>query len=267
VGSSGNGERHSTLSPSGPETRTSTFGVGDDFDERLLGAMADAGGGAFRFIATAEEIPALVGSEVGELLEVTAKDAVLRIAGPESLLIEPLAPFPFERTPREGLLHLGDLVADQVVRLVVRLGFPLGEPGREVGVELAVRDATGRLDASATLAWTFADGAANDRQPRDREVDRVVARTYADRALRDAVGLNRAGRWDEARDLLRGVARRIRSYAGRDEILRGIVAELDREAEAWSVDRMEHERKLRFAQSSYALKSRLMNGSAERQRE
>jgi hypothetical protein len=246
---------------------TSTFGVGEDFDERLLGAMADAGGGAFRFIATAEEIPALVGSEVGELLEVTAKDAVLRIAGPEGLRIEPLAPFPFERTPREGLLHLGDLVADQVVRVVVRLGFPLGEPGREVGVELAVHDATGRLDASATLAWTFADGAANDRQPRDREVDRVVARTYADRALRDAVGLNRAGQWDEARALLRGVARRIRSYAGRDEILRGIAAELEREAEAWSVARLEHERKAMYAQSSYALKSRMLNGSAERRRE
>ena len=36
---------------------TSTFGVGDDFDERLLGAMADAGGGAFRFIGEARGDP------------------------------------------------------------------------------------------------------------------------------------------------------------------------------------------------------------------
>jgi Mg-chelatase subunit ChlD len=243
---------------------TSTFGLGDDFDEHLLGAMADAGGGAFRYIGPAAEIPALIGSEVGELLEVTARDVTLHFAGPEALRVEPLSPFPFEQGPRESVLRLGDLVADQVVRLVVRLGFPLGEPGREVGLELAVRDAAGRLDASATLTWTFADGEANDRQSRDREVDRAVARTYADRALREAVGLNRRGAWDEARALLRGVARRVRSYAGRDEILRGIAAELEREAEAWSTERMEYERKLMFATSSYRMKSRGLDGTAER---
>ena len=243
---------------------TSTFGLGEDFDERLLGAMADAGGGAFRFIGTAEEIPALIGSEVGELLEVTAKDVVLRIAGPEGLHLEPLAPYPFEQMPREGILHVGDLVADQVVRIVVKLGFPLGEPGRDAGVEFSIRDAAGRLDASATLTWSFADGDANDRQPRDREVDRVVARTYADRALRDAVGLNRRGEWEQARALLRGVARRIRSYAGKDEILRGIVAELDREAEIWATERLEYERKLMYSRSSYALKSRMLDGAAEK---
>jgi hypothetical protein len=243
---------------------TSTFGVGDHFDEHLLGAMADAGGGAFRYIGTAAEIPALIGSEVGELLEVTARNVVLQIAGPEGLRVEPLSPFPHEATPREVLVRVGDLVADQVVRLILRLGFPLGEPGRDVGAELAVRDGAGRLDASATLTWSFADGDANDHQRRDREVDRVVARTYADRALREAVGLNRRGAWDEARALLRGVARRIRSYAGRDEILRGIAAELEREAEAWSVQRMEHERKLMYSMSSYRMKSRMLDGAAER---
>ena len=166
--------------------------------------------------------------------------------------------------PREGILHVGDLVADQVVRIVVKLGFPLGEPGRDAGVEFAVRDAAGRLDASATLTWSFADGDANDRQPRDREVDRVVARTYADRALRDAVGLNRRGEWEQARALLRGVAKRVRSYAGKDEILRGIVAELDREAEAWAVERLEYERKVMYSQSAYRLKSRMLDGAAEK---
>ncbi len=187
---------------------TSTFGLGDDFDERLLGAMADAGGGAFRFIGKPEEIPALIGSEVGELLEVTARDVELRISGPDGLLIECLSPFPLDRGQRASVLRVGDLVADQVVRFILVLGFPLGEAGRDVGVEMAVADRGGRLAGSATLTWTFADGEANDRQPRDREVDRAVARTYADRALRDAVDLNRRGAWDEARAALRAVAKR-----------------------------------------------------------
>lgn len=243
---------------------TSTFGVGDDFDERLLGAMADAGGGAFRFIGRPEEIRALIGSEVGELLEVTARDAEVRIGGLDGLRVECLSPFPLERTARESVIHVGDLVADQVVRFVLALGFPLGDAGRDVGVELTLSDRGGRLAGSVTVTWAFADGAANDQQARDREVDRVVARTYADRALRDAVDLNRRGEWDPARQALLDVARRVRSYAGSDEVLRGIVAELEREAEAWSVQRQESERKVRFSQSVYALKTRDFSGAAMR---
>jgi Ca-activated chloride channel homolog len=246
---------------------TSTFGVGDDFDERLLGAMADAGGGAFRFIGRPEEIPALIGSEVGELLEVTARDVELRVNGPDGLRVACLSPFPLDRSQRGAVLHVGDLVADQVVRFVLVLGFPLGEAGREVGVELVIADRGGRLAGSATLTWTFADGEANDRQPRDREVDRVVARTYADRALRDAVDLNRRGAWDEARAALRAVARRVSSYAGSDEVLRGIVAELEREAEAWAHQRMEVERKVQYSSSHYALKSREISGAAMRRQD
>ena len=244
---------------------TSTFGVGEDFDEGLLGGMADTGGGAFRFIERADQIPGYIGSEVGELLEVTARGTQLRIAGPEGIRIECLSSFPVDLRPKGAVVHVGDLVSDQVLSLVLRLGFPLGDVGRDVGVELALADRDGRLDDSTTLTWTFADGEANDRQPRDRDVDRVVARTYADRALKEAVDLNRRGQWDEARTLLRGVAGKVGRYAGHDEVLRGIVAELEREAENWSTVRLEMERKVMYSRSNYALKSRApMSGAAER---
>jgi Ca-activated chloride channel family protein len=243
---------------------TSTFGVGEDFDEALLGGMADAGGGAFRFIAKPDEIPELIGSEVGELLDVTAKDARLSLAGPAGLRVGCLSPFPVEQAGSGWVLSLGDLVADQVVRLVLKLGFPLGEAGRETGVVLEVGDRGGRLTGSETLTWAFADGAANDAQPRDRDVDRVVARTYADRALRDVVNLNRRGDWEASREALLAIAKRIRSYAGSDEVLRGIVHELEREAENWSRMRSELERKQQYSSSTYALKARMLDGSATR---
>jgi hypothetical protein len=241
--------------------------VGEDFDEALLGAMADAGGGAFRFIGSPAEIPALIGAEVGELLEVTARGVQLRFAtaGPASgIQVEPIGAFAFEPKTGGGVVHLGDMVSDQVVRLVVALTFPMGEVDRAIGLELAVADADGRLDRSETLTWRYADNLANDGQPRDREVDRAVARAYADRALRDVVAMNRRGELDQARHLLRAVAKRIRGYAGRDEILRGIVDELEREAERWSVMQEEGARKMRFADSSYAMKSRMAAGAPMR---
>ena len=50
--------------------------------------------------------------------------------------VEPVSPYPFEPATRGGLLHVGDLAADQVVRVAVRFELPLGEIGREIGVEL-----------------------------------------------------------------------------------------------------------------------------------
>jgi len=241
---------------------TSTFGVGQDFNEALLGSMADAGGGQYRFIGSAGEIRALIASEVGELLEVTARGVDLRVRGPEGLRVACLSPFAVDQGSRETVVHLGDLVADQVVRLVLAFGCPLGEPGREMGVEISVGDRGGRLAGSATLTWAFADGEANSRQPRDREVDRIVARTYADRALKHAVDGNRRQAWDEVRTELLGVARRVKGYAGDDPVLRGIVAELEREADAWSVERVEMDRKVQHSRMSYSLMSRAPSGAA-----
>ncbi len=62
---------------------TSTFGVGADFDERLLRGMADASGGRFYFIERPAQIPDLLTSELGELLQVVARDACLTLQLPK----------------------------------------------------------------------------------------------------------------------------------------------------------------------------------------
>ena len=73
---------------------TTTFGVGQDFDEVLLQAMADAGGGHFYFIADAAGIRDYVTSEVGETLEVVARDVSLEVDAPDGVQVESLSPFP-----------------------------------------------------------------------------------------------------------------------------------------------------------------------------
>ncbi len=244
---------------------TSTFGLGNDFNEALLQGMASAGGGSFRYIERAEQIPDHLAGEVGEALEVTARDVVLEVTTPDGLRIDSLTPRPLDARGNRTMVQLGDLVADQLVRVILRIRFPMGESGREVGALFAVTDREGAFGAdAATVTWRYADNPANDRQRRDREVDRVVARVFADRALSDVVALNRQGRFDEARQLLLGVARRIREYAGQDPVLRGIVAELEREAESWSRVQPEMLRKAAFAQASYAMNLREPSGAAMR---
>ena len=72
---------------------TSTFGVGNDFDERLLQELADAGGGHFYYIADAPQIRDAITSEVGETLEIVARDVKLEVTAREDIRVEPISPY------------------------------------------------------------------------------------------------------------------------------------------------------------------------------
>jgi hypothetical protein len=187
---------------------TSTFGVGEDFNEALLQSMADAGGGHFYFAASVVEIRDHITGEVGETLDVVARDVTLEVTAPETVTIESMAPFRTEARGSRTLIRIGDLVSGQVVRIVLRVTFPFGEVGREIGALVGVTDRDevfrGAEPALApvALAWQYADHPANDAQPRDRDVDRAVAQIFAARARQEAVQLNRAGDYAAAQAAL-----------------------------------------------------------------
>lgn len=215
---------------------TSTFGVGNDFDERLLQEIADAGGGHFYYIADAPQIRDAITSEVGETLEVVARDAELEITARDDIRIDAISPYRVTTRGNRTIVALGDLGSEQVVEVVLRLSFPYGLLGRETGAIVAVTDrdgALGRTDGSephpARLSWTYADDRANDVQPRDREVDMAVARQFAARAREEAVDRNRRGDYDGARHILDATSKRIGQYADHDPVLESLVATLGQE--------------------------------------
>ena len=214
---------------------TTTFGVGNDFDEVLLEAMADAGGGHFYYIADAAQIRDHIASEVGETLEVVARDAELEVLAGEGVDVETVSPHPLQARGSRSIVALGDLVADQTLDVVLRLTFPYGQLGRETGIIVGIRDRDdvfeGGGERDARLAWTWADDRTNDSQPRDADVDRAVARQFAARARQEAVRRNKAGDFEHAGRVLDATARRIRGYAGRDPMLRELVVELEGEAD------------------------------------
>lgn len=220
---------------------TTTFGVGADFDEVLLQGMADAGGGHFYFVRDAATIRDHITSEVGETLEIVARDVELEIVAAEDVRVEAVSPQPTRPRGSRTVIGLGDLVAEQVIDVVLRITFPYGEIGRETGVIIRLTDRDGVFAAGgratvvdARLSWAYADEGANDAQDRDTDVDRAVASQFAARARQEAVRLNRAGDYLSARRVLESTGRRIRDYAGRDPELRGLVGELAAEGDTFS---------------------------------
>jgi Ca-activated chloride channel family protein len=246
--------------------QTTTFGVGADFDEALLERMALEGGGNFYFIEDAKQIPDLLTSELGEILEVVARDVAIEVAAPSGVVLRALSEAREEHRDGAWRFGVGDLVSGQEMEIVLHINFPLGRVGDYVRGMISVRDRDGALGGGEAIAWEYADHQENDRQSRNRVVDRAVARLYAARARREALQLNRMGRYDEAAGLIERVRRRIESYAGDDPELRRIAEGLRVDFVPYGAPMSFMDRKARHYEASNLLRNRDAFGMARREK-
>ncbi len=113
----------------------SAIGVGTEYNESLLGRIANAGGGRYVYVAKPDQIPATFERELGALLSVVAQNARLRLDLPEGIELvqafgrdEPLQPDKLELT-------FGDLTSGEERTLLVKLRVT-SKPQSDVSIEL-----------------------------------------------------------------------------------------------------------------------------------
>ena len=147
---------------------SSTFGVGTDFDEALLQAMADNGGGHFYFAGDVTQMRDHITSEVGETLEMVAREVILELTLPESVRVESLSPFRVEQGSGNARVYLGDLVSGQVLTIALRLTFDFGVVGHEVGVHVRIGDRDARVRGGQPRPGPCNRGLGVRRQPGQR---------------------------------------------------------------------------------------------------
>jgi Ca-activated chloride channel family protein len=243
---------------------TSTFGVGADFDERLLQGMAQDGGGNFYFLERADQIIDLLTSELGEALEVVMPRAAIELEIPPHGDAELLSRYRSSVVDNILRIELGDVVSSQEVELVVRMNFPRGDEGARASTRAHLHGGASAI-VSNELEWTYASHQANDVQQRNRKVDRCVAEIYAARARADAIEANRVGDFDAARRVIMKTAERIRKYAGNDAELRRISQRLEAERPRYDEAVMSPMlMKQAYYQADMASKGRVADGKARR---
>lgn len=209
---------------------TSTFGIGSDYQEQLLGPMAVAGGGQFHHLRAASEIAPTFAGELEGMFAVVAGQVRLEIEADEGIDAEVVSQFLVDQPARDRWsVHIGDLTASDERHVVVRFTFPsrhevasLGLRGRLV---YQVDEAEGTTDWQE-VRFAYATNQACEAEAYDLSVMRPVAQQHADRAIRDAIDLNRRGDFEGAQRRLYSVAHRIRQYAGSDPVLLKILGEL-----------------------------------------
>ncbi|HVL23074.1 MAG TPA: VWA domain-containing protein [Thermomicrobiales bacterium] len=183
---------------------TTTIGVGEDFDELLLSGMAEAGGGAFQYIAHPSELHAFFEREIGDLLDVVAIRPRLRITFPHGMRGHLVNAFPVERAGGTFHVDLRDLASGDDLALVFDITTAPGEERTRLAptVELvwtdpaANRQVERHLDVEplTRVPWQEVRHAPHDDDAREAIVMERAARDH-----REAIRLDRAGRFAEAR--------------------------------------------------------------------
>ena len=131
---------------------TTTVGVGQDFDEGLLSAMAEAGGGHFEYAADPEALRDFFARELRQMTSVAATGFVVTLALPAGVPAELLSVFPVETRDAELSVAIGDLHAEDAIDLL----FVVTAASGEIGTALPI---------GVTAAWT--NVAADRRQEID----------------------------------------------------------------------------------------------------
>jgi Ca-activated chloride channel family protein len=107
---------------------TSTIGLGTGYDETILEALAQGGGGAHRFAGTIDEAVGAIAAEVDDLLDKSIVNAVLRVT-PSAVLagapkIEVLQRLPYWIDGETYVVQLGDLYSGENRRFVIDIPVP-----------------------------------------------------------------------------------------------------------------------------------------------
>jgi Ca-activated chloride channel family protein len=211
---------------------TSTFGIGPDYDELLLGPLATAGGGQFYHLRSSVEIAQTFLGELGGLLAVAATKVRLELRAEPATSCQVVSAYHTQSAGESAAswsCAIGDLLPGEERQVVVRFSFPAGGRSAERTIRARLTwTADGLAQASPwqEVAFTYADDRRCDAEPRDPTAMHWIGLHHADLARQEATIVNRRGDLAGARRRLRRVARRIAEYAGGDADLQASLAEL-----------------------------------------
>ena len=208
----------------------SALGLGLDFNEDLLAAMSDAGGGTYAFVDRPGELGELLHDELAAMTTVAGRNAVVDVAmSPGVELVDVYAPSAEIR--RDGFrVFLGDVHAGERRKIVARVRVTAGATGAlpvsaaHLDYLRAADSAQAIADASVTAEVT-ADLARVDRSV-DADAGKHVMRAVSGAGLQAAANAYGQGRGREAQQELEDERKVLQSLGSRYKDVEG-AAELD----------------------------------------
>lgn len=129
----------------------SAMGLGVDYDEILMGDLAQTAGGRFKYIDDSSKIATYLGDELTRITRVSARSASLEIATGPGVVVESVIGLQMSPNGRGGgVVYLGDISLGAHRDVFIKLRAH----GRRDGAPVELAD--------ATLRWVGTDGASHE---------------------------------------------------------------------------------------------------------
>ncbi len=181
---------------------TSTFGLGMDYNESLLGPMAAAGGGQFHHLRTTADISATFLGELGDLGSVAVDAVTLELHFPVTLKVSGVSEYRFEQHVSGTLsVQLGALLGGEERHAVVQVHAPAGVVGTAVLLQARLRYAVKGEEATTTwqdVQFTYDTASACQAEQPAPDIAHWVNLHVGYQALRKSTEESRDGKLAEA---------------------------------------------------------------------
>jgi len=221
----------------------STVGLGLDYNEDLMTALAEAADGNYYYVRDAEELPDVFASELGEIKTLVARGVRLIIELPEGIQgARVLGDEEYRFSDGRLEIELDDFFGGRTRRFLIECDLPK-QAAAEVMLprtELVYVDAATGKTAQATAQPTItrSDDAATVEKSTSLDVSANLAVLKNRLAKEEALDLMQSGKADEAVDVIRaqqkfnlGLAPAVARKAGverEQQTLESTAAELER---------------------------------------
>jgi Ca-activated chloride channel family protein len=208
-----------------------TLGLGLDYDETLMGKIAQLSGGRFQYIESADKVAGFFQEELQRIDTVYARRASARLTPGPGVRIESVVGSEGASSGGAAYIPLGDIARgdsrDIVVRMTVtprKAGVPIELLDAVITFDDALENA-GRLERHIYLGAHTSDDEAEVVKARNPDVELSAALAEASATTIQALELSKRGSYVRARELLTKGAEAALSQARRTPS-----AELDKHA-------------------------------------
>lgn len=204
--------RPSDLARLGGELRregmsVTTIGLGDDYNEDLMAALAEASNANYYYVRDAEKLPGILAEELGVARSLIGRSVIIRILVPDGVRIREIIGRPeIDCSGRNVEISLPEYFGGDKRRFLARCAVekPTNEPLEIAMVDLRYESEAGKAETqqqNARIKFTDEERTSDDSLRTD--VAREVAITGNRLAKERAVRLADEGRIKDAADVLR----------------------------------------------------------------
>lgn len=203
------GQAAATAAASG--ISTTAIGVGLDYNEALLDAVAIRSGGRFYHLMEPAQLAGILRTELNALEATVARNVILELTPAPGVQILGASGADLTRSGASAFLNVGDLLSQQSRQIVIPLNIPTSGPAQQSAAQVTLNYRRAETDEGLTstnqVVYTLATSTAEVSSRVRPELAVAVEQYRASQAQLEAARLVGQGQNARAADVLEAQAR------------------------------------------------------------